>query len=91
MEKELQPKIQSVVTEKPIDKTCDEYQDYEKIIQRFPNQAVYIYSFTEQRMLFAAGWEDVLGYDDTEINMMLIVNSATADFSQSLNELNNKV
>lgn len=90
MEENEQLKIQSVVTENPINKLSDEYLYYEKTIQRFPNQAVYIYSFSEQRMLFAAGWKEVLGYDDTEINLMLIVNSATADFSQSLNELNNK-
>lgn len=90
MKKETEPKIQSVVTEKPIDKNCDKYLYFDKVIQRFPNQAVYIYSFSEHRMLFASGWKQVLGYDDTEINMMLIVNSAVEQYSQSLNELNNK-
>jgi hypothetical protein len=90
MEKEEQLKTQSVVSENPVNKFSDEYKYYEKIIQRFPNQAVYIYPFSEQRMLFASGWQEVLGYDDTEVNMMLIVNSASTDLSQSLNELNNK-
>lgn len=90
MKQEDIPKIQSLVSEKSINTSCDEYKNYENIIQRFPNQAVYIYSFTEQRMVFAAGWKEVLGYEDTEINMTLIVNSASAEFTQSLNELNNK-
>lgn len=90
MKKETQPTIQSVVTELPIDVHCEEYKHYDKIIQRFPKQAVYIYSFSEQRMVYAAGWKDVLGYEDSEINMMLIVNSAVVQYAQSLNELNNK-
>ncbi|WP_152286094.1 response regulator transcription factor [Flavicella marina] len=84
------PKIQSVVTEKPIDIHSDEYQHYEKIIPKFPNQAVYIYSFKEKRMVYACGWKEVLGYEDTEVNMLLMVNSAVPEYAQSLNELNNK-
>lgn len=90
MEKEKDPKIQSIVTEKPIDIYSEQYKYFEKIVPKFPNQAVYIYSFSEQKMLYASGWNQVLGYDDTEINMLLLVNSAVPEYSQSLNELNNK-
>lgn len=82
--------IQSVVTNHQIDITSETYLYFKKIIPKFPNQAVYIYSFKEQKMIYAEGWKEVLGYDDTEINMLLMVNSAVPKYAKSLNELNNK-
>jgi DNA-binding CsgD family transcriptional regulator len=88
MKKEI--KLQSIVTDIPIDITSKAYQYFKKIIPKFPNQAVFIYSFKEKKMIYTEGWKEVLGYDDTEINMLLILNSALPEYSNSLNELNTK-
>jgi hypothetical protein len=32
-------------------------------IQRFPEEAIYVYSLKEDKMVFAAGWEEVPGYE----------------------------
>lgn len=90
MKKETETTIHTIVTEKKVDTTSKEYLYFKKIIPKFPNQAVYIYSFNQQKMLYAEGWKDVLGYDDTEVNMRLMVESAVPEFAQSLNDLNDK-
>ena len=75
------PFIDKLNTDDPYDKT---------IILTFPGQAVCIYSLIEARILYASGWKEVLGYEDTEINIRLILQAANKGFSQSLNELNKR-
>lgn len=62
----------------PFDATDDFYKEYKEKIAQFVGQAVYIYSFEKNRMLFANGWEDMLGYKDEEITLLKIV-SATSN------------
>jgi len=81
---------QSIVTDVPADLTSSDYLYYEKTIPKFPNQAVYIYSFKEKRMVYASGWLEVLGYKDSEMNMLLVVNSTVPRFADFANELNDK-
>lgn len=57
---------------------------------RFAEEAVYIYSFAENRMVYANGWKEVLGYEDEAIDMLLLVNATTPEFAPFSNELNDK-
>jgi DNA-binding CsgD family transcriptional regulator len=41
-------------------------------------------------MIYACGWEEVLGYRDDEINMMTIVSITSPEFASFSNELNDK-
>jgi DNA-binding CsgD family transcriptional regulator len=63
---------------------------YRQTIPCFPDEAVYIYSFKEGRMLYANGWQEILGYRDDEINMLAIVNMSAPAFAPFSNELNDK-
>ncbi|MBL7729661.1 MAG: helix-turn-helix transcriptional regulator [Chitinophagaceae bacterium] len=80
----------SQISDVPADLTTPRALHYKQTIPRFPEEAVYIYSFHEGRMIYADGWEEVLGYRDEEISMLLIVNSSTPAFAPFSNELNDK-
>jgi DNA-binding CsgD family transcriptional regulator len=80
----------SLISAVPADLNSKEALHFKQTIPRFPEEAVYIYSFKENRMIYAQGWEDVLGYKDDEINMLAIVNMSAAKFAPFSNELNDK-
>lgn len=80
----------SMITDIPADLSSDRAQTIRKSVQRFPEEAVYVYSFKENRMIYADGWEEVLGYRDDEINMLEIVNITTPEYAPFSNELNDK-
>ncbi|RYE29811.1 MAG: LuxR family transcriptional regulator, partial [Sphingobacteriales bacterium] len=63
---------------------------FKQTIPKFPEEAVYIYSFKLNRMIFASGWEEVLGYQDDEINMLAIVNMSAPEFAPFSHDLNDK-
>lgn len=74
----------------PFDANDHFYKEYKEKIAQFVGQAVYIYSFEQNRMLFANGWEDMLGYKDEEITLLKIVNLTSKRHSNFSNELNDK-
>lgn len=80
----------SLISNIPADLNSSEAVYFKQTIPRFPDEAVYIYSFKENRMLYADGWEDILGYKDEEINMLAIVNMSAPQFAPFSNELNDK-
>lgn len=80
----------SLISNIPADLNSEEALHFKKNIPRFPDEAVYIYSFKENRMLYADGWEDILGYKDDEINMLAIVEMSAPKFAPFSNELNDK-
>jgi DNA-binding CsgD family transcriptional regulator len=80
----------SLITDLPADLNSAAARHYKATIPRFPDEAVYIYSFKEGRMLYADGWESILGYPDSEINMMTIVEMSALKFAPFSNELNDK-
>jgi DNA-binding CsgD family transcriptional regulator len=80
----------SLITDMPADPGSVVAVHYKKTIPRFPDEAVYIYSFKEGRMIYADGWENILGYRDDEINMLSIVNMSAPKFAPFSNELNDK-
>jgi DNA-binding CsgD family transcriptional regulator len=80
----------SLISNVPADLNSKDALLFKKNIPRFPDEAVYIYSFKENRMIYADGWEDILGYKDGEINMLAIVNMSVPKFAPFSHELNDK-
>lgn len=80
----------SFITAVPADGEAPAALHYKKTIPRFPDEAIYIYSFVQNRMIYAAGWEEILGYRDDEINMLTIINSTTPEYTPFSHELNDK-
>lgn len=80
----------SNITDIPANLNSREASYFKQTIPRFPEEAVYIYSFKENRMIYADGWEEVLGYKDDEITMLDIVNASTPDYAPYSNEINDK-
>lgn len=80
----------SFITDIPADLQTAEAQHFKQSILRFPGEAVYIYSFQQNRMIYADGWEEVLGYRDDEINMLSVVMSTAPEYAPFSHELNDK-
>ena len=74
----------------PVDLNTPEYLHFSKTIKRFPEEAVYIFSFQKNRLVYAAGWEETLGYKDTEINLQTIVSQTDPVYAPFSNDLNAK-
>ncbi len=79
----------NLISHVPVDIQSTSYQQFSKTIKRFPEEAIYIYSFKENRLVFASGWEEILGYKDNEIDLQTIVKQtdpAHAPFAYDLND-----
>ncbi len=90
MEEELGTYSRGFITNVPADLASEKAQEYRTKIFKYPMEGVYIYSFEEGKMLYAAGWEEVSGIPDSEINMLEIVTMTAPDFSPFVNEINDK-
>ncbi len=80
----------SFITDIPADLESEQARYFRETIPKFPEEAVYVYSFKQGRMIYADGWEDILGYKDEEINMLLLVNATTPEYIAFSYELNDK-
>lgn len=80
----------SMITDITANLNSKEALHLSKTVQRFPEEAIYVYSFKEGKMLYADGWEEVLGYKDDEITMLKIVSITTPEYAPFSNELNDK-
>lgn len=80
----------SFITDIPADLNTDQAQFLKQTIPRFPLEAIYIYSFKEGKMIYADGWEEVLGVKDSDISMLKIVVMTAPDYAPFVNELNDK-
>jgi DNA-binding CsgD family transcriptional regulator len=80
----------SFISDKPADLKSKEALHFKKTIPQFPEEAIYIYSFKEDRMIYASGWEEILGYKDDEISMLTIVSITSEEYAPFSNELNDK-
>lgn len=78
------------VSDIPFDVNDPIYLEYKEKVPQFAGQAVYIYSFVKQRMVYAFGWEDLLGYKDEEITLLKIVSCSSKRHINFSNELNDK-
>jgi len=78
------------VSDLPFDYNDPTYKEYKEKMPQFIGQAVYIYSFEKERMLFANGWKELLGYKDEEITLLKIVSITSKRHFNFSNELNDK-
>ncbi len=79
-----------MITATPADLASEQALHYRKTIQRFPDEAIYVYSFKQNQMLYADGWQEILGYRDDEIDMLTIVSITSPEYAPFSNELNDK-
>ena len=77
----------SSLDEIPADLNSLEAIHFKKTLPKFSEEAVYIYSFKEKRMIYADGWEEVMGYKDNEITISTIENSPAPEFLVFIKEL----
>ncbi|MBC7567435.1 MAG: helix-turn-helix transcriptional regulator [Pedobacter sp.] len=82
--------LKNFITTVPADLESEQAQYFKQTIPKFPEEAIYIYSFKENRMIFAWGWEEVVGYQDEEINMIAIVSMSAPEFAPFSRDLNDK-
>ena len=61
------------VSDLPFDYNDPAYEQCKEKVLQFTGQAAYIYSFEKKRMLFANGWEELLGYKDKDITLLKII------------------
>lgn len=80
----------SFITDTVADNSTESALKLKSELHRFPEEAIYVYSFAANKMIYSDGWKDVLGYDDHEISMLLLVNSTTPEYAPFSNELNDK-
>lgn len=78
------------ISDVPADLKGAKYKRFEKTLNKFPDEAVYVYSFKENKMLFAKGWEPILGYKDEEVTMLKLVSITIPEYAPFVNDLNDK-
>ncbi len=81
----------TIITNTAADLNSALAKHYKKTIPLFEEEAVYIYSLKEKKLLYADGWEKILGYKDNEITMFDILNSTIPKYAPFSKELNYKV
>ncbi len=79
-----------MITNTPCDLDSLDYHRFNLSIPYFPEEAIYIYSFKENRMIYANNWLDTLGYTDAEVNMLLLVSITVPEYAAFTNEMNDK-
>jgi DNA-binding CsgD family transcriptional regulator len=80
----------SHITDIPTDLNSAEALNYKKTIPLFPDEAVYIYSFKLNKMIYASGWDELLGYSDDEINILTITSITSPEYAAFSNEVSDK-
>jgi len=91
MEKEdLGSYSKQFITDVPADLHSEVAKSYKSNVYKYPMEGIYIYSFAEGRMIYADGWEEVVGIPDNEVNMMGIVMMTAPAFAPFVHEINDK-
>lgn len=78
------------ITDVPADLSTTVAQVSAKSIPKYPEEGVYIYSFIENKMLYAHGWEEVVGIPSEELSMLSVVNFTAPKFAPFVEEVNDK-
>jgi len=78
------------VSDIPFDIDDPVYKEYQQKVPHFTGQALYVYSFEKQRMIYAHGWENLLGYKDKTITLLKIISATSKRHFNFSNELNDK-
>jgi DNA-binding CsgD family transcriptional regulator len=74
----------------PADTSSPFYNQCKSVYKRFPEEAFYIYSFAEKRMLYNHGWEKFVGIPDSKLGMVDVVDLTAPDFKDFVEEVNDK-
>ncbi|WP_026764406.1 LuxR C-terminal-related transcriptional regulator [Sediminibacterium salmoneum] len=80
----------AIITDLPADKNCPIYQQYKRSLIRFADEAIYIYSFKDKKLIYADGWEETLGFKDDEITLQQIIRQTDASYLAFSHEINAK-
>ncbi len=80
----------SFVTDLPADTSSNLFKQYKRSLIRFTDEAVYIYSFKEKKLIYADGWEETLGFKDNEITLQQIIRQTDASYLAFSHEINAK-
>lgn len=80
----------SIVTDLPANPESSSYKQYKRSLLRFPDEAIYIYSFKDKKLIYADGWEETLGFKDDEITLQTIIKQTDPSYSAFSNEINAK-
>ena len=59
----------------PADLQSEEAKYFKNTLPKFYNESIYIFSFRQNKLIYADGWEDVLGYKDNEVSILQITMS----------------
>lgn len=81
--------VEKYITNTPCNVNSEIYKEYKRNIYHFQGQAIYIYSFKKRKMVYAIGWEELLGYKNEEINLYDLITLTTpryADFARKFYE-----
>jgi DNA-binding CsgD family transcriptional regulator len=79
-----------IVSDIPFDSNDPEYQKCKEKVPQFTGQAIYVYSFVKNRMLYAHGWDEMLGYKDEEITLLKLIRLTSERHSNFSNEFTDK-
>ena len=79
-----------IITDVPADLNSEVAKGFAHSLPKFPEEAIYIYSFLEGRLIYAHGWEEVLGYSDEEINLRLIMSLTSPEYAAFARDLNDQ-
>lgn len=74
----------------PADLETEEAKFFKKTLPRFSNESIYIFSFKQNKLIYADGWEEVLGYKDNEISILQITMSTIDEYKIYSNEVDDK-
>jgi DNA-binding CsgD family transcriptional regulator len=80
----------SIITYAPADTNSALYKQYKRSLLRFPDEAIYIYSFKEKKLIYADGWEGTLGFKDNEITLQTIIQQTDPSYAVFAHEINAK-
>jgi DNA-binding CsgD family transcriptional regulator len=78
------------IDDQPADLLSKQALYFKSTIIRFPNEALYIYSFAENKLIYTDGWDEVLGYNNQTITLNNIIDATTPEFANFSKELNDK-
>ncbi|MFN9665753.1 MAG: hypothetical protein ACK57C_04080, partial [Bacteroidota bacterium] len=67
----------------------EERTDYADI-PFFSDEAIFVYSLVEMKIMHAAGWQELLGYENDEISMQMLIGITTPDYADFIREMNNQ-
>lgn len=79
-----------MITDVPADLSTPQAIHYRQTIPQFPEEGVYIYSFKEGRMIYAHGWEEVIGLPSDQISMLHVVEMTSPEMADFVHEINDQ-